>query len=403
MRLPRLLPAAALAAVGAMIATASPAGAAPLTAYEMPFPCSEAWTGTTRPGHSPSVYSVDWNRTDDIGDPVVAAAAGIVTTAEPSGTRGYGHYVVIDHGNGESSLYGHMTTVTVGVGQMVDQGTLVGTVGETGNATGPHLHFEERLNNKDVAPYFHGAAFSFGSTPQSQNCPDVPVAGNFIGDGIAELAVYDRSTATFQVSQPTGPIVVPWGLGTDSPIVGDWDGDGLVNVGVRRSTDRTFYLSVPSAPGGMLTFRMGNRTDIPIAGDWNGDHYADVGVRKASKNVFRLRKPDGHSYPVKLGKAGDIPVTGDWDGNGTTDLGVYDITKARFTLRIQDANGLVWLTRIQYGNPGDLPVTGDWDGNGRTDLGVWRPGTAQFFQRVAASPIAPMVRSDVTRYGSPRG
>ncbi len=399
MRLPRLLPATALAAVGAIIATASPAGAAPLTSYEMPFPCSESWTGTTRPGHSPSRYSVDWNRPDDIGDSVIAAAAGIVTTAVPDGTRGYGRHVVIDHGNGESSLYGHLSTVTVGVGQMVDQGTLLGTVGETGNATGPHLHFEERLNDKDLAPYFHGAEFAFGSTQASQNCPDVPLAGNFLGDGIAELAVFDRATGSFRISQPTGQIVVPFGLGTDTPVVGDWNGDGVLNMGVRRATDRSFYLQMAD---GTVTFKMGNRSDLPVAGDWNGDHLWDVGVRKADSNVFRLRKPDGHSYPVRLGKASDIPVTGDWNGDGTTDLGVYDITKARFTLRVQDANGLVWLTRVLYGMPGDLPVTGDWDGNGRTDLGVWRPGLAQFFQRIAASPIAPMTKSVSRVYGTPR-
>ena len=400
MRLPRpLLAAASLAAVGALVVTASPAGAAPLTSYEMPFPCGESWTGTTRAGHSPSPFSVDWNRPDDVGDAVVAAAAGVVTTAVPDGTRGYGRYVVVDHGNGESSLYGHLSSVSVGVGQMVDQGTLLGTVGDTGNASGPHLHFEERLNGKDLAPYFHGAAFSFGSTAQSTNCPDVPLAGNFTGDGIAELAVFDRSTATFQISEPTGPAFVTFGVGTDTPVVGDWDGDGLANPGVRRSSTRTFYLSTPT---GTVDIKMGNRSDLPVAGDWNGDHAWDVGVRKASSNVFRLRKPDGHSYPVKLGKASDIPVTGDWNGDGTTDVGVYDITKARFTLRIQDANGLVWLTRVLYGAPGDLPVTGDWDGNGRTDLGVWRPGTAQFFQRIAASPTAPVARSVARTYGTPR-
>ena len=110
MRLPRLLPATALLAVGAVLATASAAAAAPLTAYEMPFPCGQAWTGTTRPSHSPSPWSIDWNRTDDVGDPVVAAAAGVVTTAVPNGTRGYGRYVVVDHGNGESTLYGHLQT-----------------------------------------------------------------------------------------------------------------------------------------------------------------------------------------------------------------------------------------------------------------------------------------------------
>ena len=399
MRLPRLVPATAVAVAGTILATASPAAAAPLTAYEMPFPCGESWTGTTRASHSPSSNAIDWNRPDDVGDPVVAAAAGVVTTAVPNGTRGYGRYVVVDHGNGESTLYAHLQTVNVGVGQTVDQGSLLGLLGDTGNATGPHLHFEERLNGKTVAPWFHAGKFAFGSTQQSQNCPDVPLAGNFIGDGIAELAVFDRATGTFQISQPTGPLIVKFGEGTDQPVVGDWDGDGVVNFGIRRAADRTFHLGYPS---GIVTVVMGNRSDIPVAGDWDGNGTWDIGVRKASSNVFRLRKPDGKSVPVRLGKAGDIPVTGDWNGDGVTDLGVYDLTKARFTLRIQDSNGLVWLTRVVYGAPGDLPVTGDWDGNGRTDLGVWNPATAQFFQRIAPAPAARAMRSVTKVYGTPR-
>ncbi len=381
------------------VAAEKRSGPPPLTAYEMPFPCGESWTGTTRPSHSPSRYSVDWNRPDDVGDPVVAAAAGVVVTAVPNGTHGYGRYVVLDHGNGETSLYAHLSTVAVGTGQTVDQGALLGTVGQTGNATGPHLHFEERRGNKDLAPWLHGSAFVFGSTQQSQNCPDVPLAGNFVGDGIAELAVFDRGSATFQISTAAGPVYVPFGIGTDQPVVGDWDGDGVLNVGVRRASDRTFYLSTPS---GTVPVVMGNRSDVPVAGDWDGDHLWNIGVRKANSNVFRLRRGDGKSIPVRLGKAGDLPVTGDWNGDGKTDLGVYDLTKARFTLRLQDSNGLVWLTRISYGQPGDLPVTGDWDGNGKTDLGVWHPSTAQFFQRYAPAPTAPLTKTVQRSYGTPR-
>ena len=71
---------------------------------EMPFPCGQAWTGSTRPTHSPSERSIDWNRVDDAGDPVVASAPGVVTTANSTSTRGYGHYVVLDHGSSESTV-----------------------------------------------------------------------------------------------------------------------------------------------------------------------------------------------------------------------------------------------------------------------------------------------------------
>ena len=66
----------------------------PPTDYEMPFPCGAgAGTGSTRSSHSPSVYSIDWNRTDDLDDPVVASGAGVVTRVENLGSSSYGLYV----------------------------------------------------------------------------------------------------------------------------------------------------------------------------------------------------------------------------------------------------------------------------------------------------------------------
>ncbi len=84
------------------------------------------------------------------GTPIRAAASGIVIMSGWYG--GYGNAVVIDHGNGYSTLYGHCAALFVGKGQRVSQGTAVASLGSTGMSTGPHLHFEVRYNGSPIDP-----------------------------------------------------------------------------------------------------------------------------------------------------------------------------------------------------------------------------------------------------------
>lgn len=80
-----------------------------------------------------------------VGTPVYAAAEGRVILARYSGWNGgYGNYFIIAHPNGTQTLYSHVASIFVSVGQRVDRGEQVGTVGSTGRSTGPHLHFEVR-------------------------------------------------------------------------------------------------------------------------------------------------------------------------------------------------------------------------------------------------------------------
>src|SRR5438477_6829133 len=88
------------------------------------------------------------------GDPVVAAGQGTVLLAgaAPAGYSGYGSVVMIDHGGGISTLYAHLSRVDVAIGQTVQQGQQIGAIGATGMATGDHLHFEVRVDNKPQDP-----------------------------------------------------------------------------------------------------------------------------------------------------------------------------------------------------------------------------------------------------------
>ena len=83
-----------------------------------------------------------------IGTPIKATSAGTVVYAGWRGgyNGGYGNLIAISHGNGIQTLYGHCSKIYVSVGQSVYQGETIGAVGSTGNSTGPHLHFEVRVN-----------------------------------------------------------------------------------------------------------------------------------------------------------------------------------------------------------------------------------------------------------------
>ena len=85
------------------------------------------------------------------GTPVMAAEAGTVTTVLYS-NKSYGNRVIIDHGNGISTLYGHNSTISVSLGQRVSKGQTIAGGGSTGRSTGNHVHFEIRINGKPINP-----------------------------------------------------------------------------------------------------------------------------------------------------------------------------------------------------------------------------------------------------------
>ena len=84
------------------------------------------------------------------GVPIHSAGAGTVIYATWMG--GYGNVIIVDHGDGLSTLYAHQSSLAVGNGARVARGQTVGYVGSTGFSTGPHLHFEVRVNGNPVDP-----------------------------------------------------------------------------------------------------------------------------------------------------------------------------------------------------------------------------------------------------------
>lgn len=113
---------------------------------------SFAWptSGSITQGFKPMHQAIDIGA--PTGTPITAADSGCVVTAGWS-EYGYGKYVVIDHSNGFQTLYAHLHTILVEVGQSVGKGERIGSIGSTGRSTGPHLHFEIRYNGVQRNPF----------------------------------------------------------------------------------------------------------------------------------------------------------------------------------------------------------------------------------------------------------
>jgi murein DD-endopeptidase MepM/ murein hydrolase activator NlpD len=132
----------------------------------------------------------------DYGTPVLAAGAGKVIFA--GRYSGYGNCVQIDHGNGVITLYGHMQRILVKKDAVVAAGDQIGKVGSTGRATGPHLHFEIRLDNRPVDPV---AAMTI-----AQEWRDSPMAGRIAAYQLTpEHQKHLRAYSDRRDGHPSGP------------------------------------------------------------------------------------------------------------------------------------------------------------------------------------------------------
>lgn len=100
------------------------------------------------------------------GSAIYAADSGTVVRSSDGWNGGWGNYVMIDHGNGMQTLYAHMSSRAVSVGQTVSRGQTIGYVGSTGMSTGPHLHFEMYVNGSRIDPQtrYPGVSFTYSAT-----------------------------------------------------------------------------------------------------------------------------------------------------------------------------------------------------------------------------------------------
>ena len=204
---------------------------------------------------------------------------------------------------------------------------------------------------------------------------DVPVLGDYDGDGRTDFTVFRPGSPTSQFylwgSGGGSWVGHPWGGGTDAPVAGDFDGDGRTDYAiVRRDAGAgtcTFHI-VRSSDSGTQVTAWGAHTDVPAVADYDGDGRADVAVFRPSDGTFHsIDSSTGATRVEGLGFAGTV-VSSDYDGDGRADQAVYDPSNSNWHVRLSTT---VSVASTAWGSAGDLPVHNDYDGDGRTDLAVF--------------------------------
>ncbi|MCY0939741.1 M23 family metallopeptidase, partial [Streptomyces sp. H34-S4] len=339
-----------LAASGLVAVAATPSHAAG-PAYQMPFSCDQSWLGNTYSGHSPSPVAIDWTRgSSTVNQPVLASADGTVSIVK-SLTTSYGKYVVIDHGGGATTLYAHLNDHDVTVGQRVTRGQKIGIVGSTGNSTGAHLHYEQKLNGTVKQSVFNGVPFSMGATLTSKNCgqsPEVPAdesgwraqvavqSGGSIFHGIRSA---DRQWTDFgKVEDATGEVpsgakeIAEAGINGDTHMLAVGNDGKLYHT--IRFTDRSWagFGDVTQAAGVPGTITQASAVSVGT----------DLYVAVVADGVvhYTVRYADGNWKPfVSLGKPGGASATKVAVARTGTDVQFVAVTGGTLQHALRKADG----------------------------------------------------------------
>jgi parallel beta-helix repeat protein len=182
------------------------------------------------------------------------------------------------------------------------------------------------------------------------------------GDG-ERIGLFRPSTQMWYMDYDNDGVTdnsVKYGRSTDIPVAGDWDGDGRDEIGLFRPSTQMWYLDYNNDRVTDYSVKWGESTDIPVAGDWDGDGKDEIGLFRPSTRYWYLDYDnDGvNDYMVKWGVSTDMPVAGDWDDDGKDEIGLFRPSTQMWYMDY-DIDG-VKDYMVKWGASTDIPVAGAW-------------------------------------------
>ena len=405
-----------LLVTGLMVASpAGPAYAGAGAPFKLPYPAGRAYTITQTPGSGFS-HNDDYNRhavdfATPTGTPIVASASG--TVYFEGWTNGGGIQALINHGNNLCTQYAHLNSTIINAGNRVAQGQTIGYSGATGNATGPHLHWnvvycDSQLSRQIPDSVETGTNYPTGYAPVSQNRlggdtpPDLERVSDWSGDGKSDVLGVDSSGRLWYYphsgSGLAGPVQLGHGWGSFRHVkAADWSGDGKADIIGVDSTGRLLYY--PHSGNGLASpvqigHGWGTFTQV-IAADWSGDGKADIlGVDSSGRLWYYPHSGSGLASPVQIGHGwGSFRhvKAADWSGDGKADVIGVDST-GKLWYYPHSGSGLASPVQIGHGwGTFKHVIASDWSGDRQADiLGVDSTGRLWYYPHSGSGLASPV-------------
>jgi len=253
----------------------------------------------------------------------------------------------------------------------------------------------------------------------------VPVAGDYNGDGVLDLATFtpglhsdwtdtngnwhiylskplDIKTTRYG-TEPYRYLSISWGITDMVAVPADYDGDGATDIGTFDPNNGTWHLLFSkggfNAAKALLrdhtsgaSFSWGQKGDVLVPADYNGDGKTEIAVWRQTQRteddsaewrVRYLADADGKKRKNRtffFGKTGDIPIPADYNGDGISEPAVFRPSEGNWYVRFSKDN----IEKVSWFVPGAYPLTGDFDGDGSADFAFFDPGTGYRWQVLAS-------------------